>query len=314
MNHPVNIMILCNNEMALPALHQLYVTGSLKVVAVPEENTSLTSLLNQLLTGTGVTLIQVNKKNLLSLIKFTIVENHITTAWMMTFAYILPKKVLDLLPNNFINFHYGILPKYRGPNPILAQMLNYETKSGITIHIVDEKIDAGPIIYQETIEIEDRDTYGIQLKKLGILGTSMAVKLLWSIRSNQVLPSLEQDKSQASYYKKPIISDLMINWKNMSSWQIIRLINSCNPWNKGAGTYINNMGICITDAEIIDENISEALTPGTIVSLDTLNGLIIYCCDQKLIKVNVINLEEGFFAAKRLLEFGIKVNDRFISP
>ena len=47
---------------------------------------------------------------------------------------------------------------------------------------------------------------------------------------------------------------------------------------------------------------------------DKLNGLTVYCFDQKLIKINVINLDEGFFAASRLLEFGLKPKDRFLSP
>ena len=49
---PINIMILCNNELALPAMQQLYMKGNLKAVVVPEENTSLFTLLNQILSGT----------------------------------------------------------------------------------------------------------------------------------------------------------------------------------------------------------------------------------------------------------------------
>ena len=74
------------------------------------------------------------------------------------------------------------------------------------------------------------------------------------------------------------------------------------------------MGICLTDAEICDDAVTERILPGTIVTLDKLNGLTVYCFDQKLIKINVINLDEGFFAASRLLEFGLKPKDRFLSP
>ncbi|MFZ1584568.1 MAG: formyltransferase family protein, partial [Saprospiraceae bacterium] len=102
--------------------------GSLKAVVVPEENTSLLTLLNQILSGTAVTLLQVNKQNIQIKLQTLITEKNITTAWMMTFAYIIPYSVLKILPGNFLNFHYGILPKYRGPNPILAQMLHGESE------------------------------------------------------------------------------------------------------------------------------------------------------------------------------------------
>lgn len=313
MRDPVNIMLLCNNEMALPAMQHLYFSGALKAVVVPEENVNLFLQLQQILTGTGITLTQVNKKNLRINITDLILEKQIFSVWIMTFPYIIPGSLLKLLPDRFINFHYGILPKYRGPNPILAQMLNDETESGISIHVLDENIDTGPIILQQMISIEDNDTFGLQLKKLSMLGASMAVNLLEMFKSHDILPSFIQDETKASYFKNPVASDLMISWNNMMSGQIIRLVNACNPWNKGAGTFLKNMGIRITDAELSGEAPFESKLPGTILSLDKNNGLKVYCSDHKIIIINVINTDEGFFAGHKLMDYGIQIEDRFIS-
>ena len=312
MNSGINIMVLCNNEMAIPAMQQLYQAGSLQAVVVPEKNTALFSLLKQMLTGTGVSVISVNKKTLESTIKKTATEKKITAAWLMTFAYIIPKSLLNLLPGGFINFHYGLLPKYRGANPVLAQMLNGETESGITVHMIDENIDTGPIVLQQKIPIEDNDTFGIQLQKLGMLGASMVEPLLRFYQLTPVLPSVQQDESKARYFKKPVAADLMINWNTMGSQQIIRLINACNPWNKGAGAIINGMGICLTDAEAADEIAATGTLPGTITALDEEAGLKIYCLDNRTIKINVISIPEGFFTGKRLKDYGIKINDQFL--
>ncbi len=304
-------MVLCNNEMAIPAMQQLYLSGSMRAVVVPGKNKALFSLLSQMLTGTGVSLLSINKKNLESILKKTVAEKNITTAWLMTFAYIIPAPVLNLLPGGFINFHYGLLPKYRGPNPVLAQLLNGETESGITVHIVDENIDTGPIVMQQRIAIEERDTFGIQLDKLAMLGASMAINLLSAFRLNAVPPAVPQDEAKAGYFKKPVASDLMINWNIMNGQQIIRLINSCNPWNKGAGAIINNMVICLTDAELTADIYKGNAAPGTIISLDELGGLKIYCFDNSVIRINVICTPQGIFAGKRLLNYGIKINDKF---
>lgn len=305
-------MVLCNNEMAIPAMQQLYRFGSLRAVVVPEKNTALFSLLEQMLTGKDISLKTVSRKTLEPVIKKTAAEKNITAAWLMTFSYIIPKTLLNLLPGGFINFHYGLLPQYRGANPVLAQMLNGETESGITVHVVDEGIDTGPIVMQQKISITDSDTFGMQLQKLGILGAAMVEPLLRLYRLNPVLPSMPQDESKAVYHKKPVAANLMINWNAMGSKQVIRLINACNPWNKGAGAMINGMGIFLTDAEPADGIPHAGTLPGTITALDDAEGLIICCMDNKLIRINVISNQEGFFAAKRLLGYGIKKADRFL--
>ncbi len=312
MNGRVHIMILCNNEMAIPAMQQLYMSGSLKAVLVPEKNSALYQLLKQMLTGTGLSLEKVNRKTLEPVIKKTATAHHITAAWVMTFSYIIPKNLLNLLPGGFINFHYGLLPRYRGVNPVLAQMLAGEAESGITVHIMDEGIDTGPVVMQQRIPVGDRDTFGMQLQKLGMLGASMVQPLLRLSQLSPVLPSRPQDESEARYFKRPVAADLMINWNTMGSWQVIRLINACNPWNKGAGTMIGQMGLCLTDAEPVAELPLVESFPGTITTLDVENGLKIYCNDNKLIKINVINTAEGFFGASRLLDYGIKPGDRFL--
>ena len=101
MSGPVNIMILCNNEMAIPAMQQVYMSGSLKAVVVPEKNASLFSLLKQMLAGTGVHLVLVNKKTLEPVCRKTAAEKNITAAWIMTFSYIIPKLLFFQFTLNF---------------------------------------------------------------------------------------------------------------------------------------------------------------------------------------------------------------------
>jgi methionyl-tRNA formyltransferase len=278
-----------------------------------KKNKELFLILSQYLAGSNIDIITINKKNFSNRLKELIAEKKANSCWLMTFPYIIPFSLLQALPGIFINFHYGILPKFRGPNPILAQMLQYETHSGITVHFVDEKIDNGPMILQQKIPIEDTDSFGLQCRKLGILGASMALQLIKMMSLGPDIPSRPQDESQANYFKKPIAAELMINWKNMSSKQVCRLINACNPWNKGAGAIINNQVICITDAEVTSEIITGELQPGTIIGLDATGGLKVLCSDKIIIRVNIIYTPDGFFTGHKLSAYGIKLNDRFTS-
>lgn len=313
MSNHVKLMILCNNEIAIPAMQQMYQFGILKSIVVPEENKNLFNLFNEMLSSTDIQLIKVNKENLSSKLSVHISENNINHAWMMTFAYILPKDLINLIPNGFINFHYGVLPEFRGPNPILSHMLSGTAESGVTVHYVDSGIDTGPIIFTQKILIEEQDTFGLQLNKLGNLGANMAVQLLSLISHNQPLPRFKQDKSKANYYKNPLANDLMIKWNIMTRDQIIRLINACNPWNKGAGTFIGDKGFRFLDADQFDCNPTKNELPGTILHLDDINGLVINCKENKAIKINIICNDEGFFAGNKLQLFGIKSGQRFIN-
>lgn len=308
-----HIIICCNNEIAIPAIGQLAHSGVLKAVVIPEKNKDLFFDVQQFLTGSNINVVSVNKKNLTGNLEKLITEKNASSCWLMTFPYIIPASLLQALPGAFINFHYGILPKYRGPNPILAQMLQYETDSGISVHVADEHIDTGPIILQQKIPIEDTDTFGIQCRKLGMLGAAMVMQLIQVLSMGPLIPSLAQDESQARYFKKPTATDLMINWTSMNSNQVVRMINACNPWNKGAGAIINNQVICLTDAEITADTVQEELQPGTITSLDAAAGLKIYCADNRIIRVNIIYTPDGFFAGHKLAAYGIKLKDRFIT-
>lgn len=313
LNQLPNIIVLCNNEVALPALQQLFATGSLKAILVPEKNRELLSNLQSLLAGSSVSLVSVNKKSLEFTIEKLVKEQAIHSAWMMTFPYIIPAGLLKKLPGGFINFHYGLLPEYRGVNPVFSQMQQGEAFGGITIHWVDEKIDTGAIVIQEKIPIEEDDTFGMQLYKLGMLGARLSVQLLQLHLGEKPLPATPQDESRAGYFAKPTAKDVFIHWETMDARKINRLVNACNPWNKGAGTIIQQSMIRITAVTITGKQATEPLAPGTIVALDAEWGLQVVCCDQKIIRLDIIASDQGFYTGNRLAMWGIKAGDRFIS-
>ena len=65
----------------------------------------------------------------------------------------LKKSIIDIPKIATINVHPSLLPKYRGPNPYIQTILHGEKQSGVTFHIMTEKIDAGPILAQQRLDI-----------------------------------------------------------------------------------------------------------------------------------------------------------------
>jgi methionyl-tRNA formyltransferase len=304
-------IILCNNPIALPGIKEFLFYGKVGALVTTKRNGEMQFLLQQLAEGTGVPVLQVDRKSYLKELGQAIAQHHITVGLTMTFPYKLPKSILEQPEKGFINFHYGLLPQCRGPQPILWHILNGDADGGITLHRMDEGIDTGPIVLQEKLPIGLYDTYGMMQAKLAHLGAKSAATLLKILSFGSIIPATPQDETKAAYYVNPTAKDLTIHFKTMDSHQIIRIINACNPWNKAAGARVSEWMLGLVEAEISNDIANETDQPGTIIAVDKEKGLLVKTCDDKLLKINIIYLNEGFLSGWRLSAFGIKAGNCF---
>lgn len=276
---------------------------------IPGNNKDVIADVQTILKDTGIPLLSVQKKTFAVHMQKLLQETKAQAGLVMTFPFKLEPLIYSAPQRGFFNFHYGLLPQYRGPEPIFAQIKNSESMAGITVHLINNTIDAGPVVMEEKIRIEPDETYGMLQSKLAYVGARMAGNLMKTLHFSTAIPSRAQDESKAVYYQRPGLNDVLINWKEMSSTAIKALVNACNPWNKGAGARINNLMIGLLEVEITKEETTENLVPGTIVSLNS-GGLYIATKDRML-RVTVIYCPEGFISGHRLSKFGIKEGDRF---
>lgn len=308
----IKALVLCNNPIAIPGLREFLFYGKIAVVAIPARNKEMQYILQEMLVEANVPLILLDKKTYLVQLDKAIHTYKPDIGIMMTFPYIITPPILSLPGKGFLNFHYGLLPQCRGPHPILSHLLNNDADAGITIHKVDEGIDTGPVVLQEKMPIADEDTYGTLQSKLAYLGAKMAANLLRILSYGSFIPAVEQDVSKAAYYEKPGVKELTINWQTMTAKQIVRLVNAANPWNKGAGTSINNWGIGITEAEIAGPMENDHSSPGTILHCDKHNGLVVSTKDNHQLRINIVYTNEGFFSGWKMAVFQVKIGDIFI--
>lgn len=117
------------------------------------------------------------------------------------YAKILPLSILRIPPRGAIGLHPSLLPKYRGTSPIQSAILSGEKETGVTLYLLDEKVDHGPIIASTSCSIEDQDTYATLLLKLADLGGALLAATLPRFEEGGVSP-LPQDERLATYTKK----------------------------------------------------------------------------------------------------------------
>ena len=301
------IILLCDSRFALPVLQQLAFLKQLVAVAIPEHCVEIIDSVKMFLTGAGIPVITVSKKTFVKKITQAIGIHTVDTGLMLSFPYKIPSALYKLPAKGFYNVHPGILPAYRGPDPVFQQIRNREKYAAVSIHKVDDDFNTGPVVVSEKIKLEAGDTHGMLTEKLSYTATKLTGTLLKLLSFDVAIPSRPQENAVARYYQKQVDSDVSINWQVMDAHTIIALINAGNPWNKGAITKLSNKIIRLMEATCVE---SAGAPPGTIMAIDE-SGLTIAALNNQAVCVQVIYIDEGFLMAKRLKQFGLMPGTRF---
>ncbi len=148
------------------------------------------------------------------------------------FGRILPGAVLSIPKHGCINLHPSLLPSCRGPSPVAYTLLRREQTSGVTLILMDEGMDSGPIIAQRKLAISNDDTTGSLTGKLANEGAELLIESLplWLNGKTKLKP---QDDSKATYSRIIKANDGLIDWC-LSAVEIENRIKAFNPW---PGTY-----------------------------------------------------------------------------
>ncbi len=164
------------------------------------------------------------------------------------YGQIIPKDILNIPKYGFLNVHPSLLPKYRSPSPIQAAILNGDKKTGVTIMLMDEKIDHGPILAQKTLEIEEKETGETLHNKLANLGASLLMESI-SRWTRKMIKSKPQDEKKATYTKILARENGKINWKKTAK-DLERQVRAFYPW-PGTYTIYNGKILKILKAELL---------------------------------------------------------------
>lgn len=312
MNTTTKIAVLCNNRMAIPALQTLQATGFLCAIGIPEGNTDVIDFCMALSKQSGIPLFIFRKENFSAQIE-ELKENHRPRyIFTMTFPWKLSPQILGKYPHEFYNFHYGLLPEMRGADPVFETLRSNARETGITVHAIEDKIDTGAIILKKTLPITKNMTHGILCTHLSWLGANLLNELIALL--NNGFKGTQQDHLKAKYYTKPGTADVCISWQKFDAQTIECLSRACNPWNKGAYTQWNGWNIRIVETTIVEKIKDHHLdSPGTILSLNEENGLIVKCNNETQIRLDIIYTDEGFMSGHKLSAFGLKEGNRFIN-
>ncbi len=164
---------------------------------------------------------------------------------VVAYGKILPDNLLNLKKILFLNVHASLLPKWRGAAPIQRSIMNMDNETGVSIMKIISKLDAGPIMMQSKIKINQETTFEKLSNEMSEIGAKLILDSLNLIQQNKA-DFFEQDESKATYAKKIKKDEAKINW-NEDATKIIAKINAFYP-NPGCWFELNGTRIKIIKA------------------------------------------------------------------
>ena len=190
---------------------------------------------------------------------------------VIAYGKIIPKNFLNLSKYGFINIHASLLPKWRGAAPIQRSIMNLDNETGISIMKIVGELDAGPVMQQDKIQINENIDALTLSKVLSKLGSKSIINAINKIEKGEAR-FIEQNHGEATYAKKILKTEGRINW-NENAKKVLAKINGLNP-NPGAWFEYKNERFKVWKAEIVNQNSN----PGKIID----DQLTIACKEQSI--------------------------------
>ena len=207
------------------------------------------------------------------------------------------REILNLPKVGAFNLHGSYLPDYRGRCPVNWVIIKGEKKTGVTLHYMIDKPDAGDIVGQKAVVIDLADTARTLYDKLCLAAKDLLDELLPLIKNGQI-PRHKQDLKAGSYYGGRRPEDGRIDWSKSADdiYNLIRAVTKPYP-----GAYAlteNNEKIIIWWAEPQELNITEAAGSVEISSQDVLVQT-----GKNAIKLLEIEIHGKCFTGSQIVEY-----------
>lgn len=196
-----------------------------------------------------------------------------------SYGRLLPPAVLALPQLGALNIHPSLLPRHRGPSPVATAILNGDPVTGVSIMLLDEGMDTGPVLAQsEPVPIGRNDTSATLTAELFEIGAALLVRTLSRWERKEISP-VPQDASRATTTRLLERGDGLIDWGRDASY-IERMTRAYHPW-PGTFTRWDGRTLKVIEAEtaeserVGDAGVQASRRPGRVTQ--TRGGFEVTC-------------------------------------
>ncbi len=203
------------------------------------------------------------------------------------FGIFLPKAVLELPPHGCLNIHPSLLPRHRGPSPVATAILEGDRVTGVSLMLLDEGMDTGPVVARTEVSLDDAETAGELTDMLFDLGGLLLETHLGKWISGG-LKAEPQDDHLATVTRKLERANGLIDW-NLPAEQLARRCRAFDPW-PGLYTVWQGKTLKVLEASPVADFKPTDASPGRVIASPSPEGLSIITGDG-LLSLQRVQLE-----------------------
>ncbi|MGC1062444.1 bifunctional UDP-4-amino-4-deoxy-L-arabinose formyltransferase/UDP-glucuronic acid oxidase ArnA [Pantoea agglomerans] len=203
------------------------------------------------------------------------------------YRHLLSDEILQCAPKGAFNLHGSLLPKYRGRTPLNWALVNGETETGVTLHRMVKRADAGNILAQQKVAIEDQDNALTLHRKLTQAAEQLLGDVLPRLREGEV-SEWPQDESQATRVDRRTAEDGRIDW-NQPAQTIHNLVRAVtDPW-PGAFAFAGSVKFIVWKSRVHPQH--HQAKPGTVLSKQPF----LIACGEGALEIQTGQSEHGVY-------------------
>lgn len=287
----IKIYYLASGHISIPILKAIMAAENLELVGIGSQQKvakgtgpvrSAKSPLTQYCNANGIQIdgyATVNTDEFLGMLR----ERGVELLVVASFGQILKQPLLDTPKFGCLNVHASLLPRFRGASPIVAALMNGDSKTGVSFMQMEAGLDTGAIYRKVELQIEDSDNADILEERLGVLAGLHIEQVIIDIVRNGLKP-VPQAAEGATYAKKINKEDGWINW-NRPALELANMVRAYFPWPSARALMPvrnNSFRMAKITKGFAVENSIENAKPGDIIRADK-DGIVVACGQGALV-------------------------------
>jgi methionyl-tRNA formyltransferase len=209
--------------------------------------------------------------------------------YSFSYRHLIPENLLELAPLGAFNLHPSLLPAYRGRAPVNWMLVNGEREAGVTLHHMVARADAGDIVGQRAVAIDDTDNALTLYRKLIPRGVELIDEMHPKIAAGTA-PRRKMDISKGSYFGRRKPEDGRIDWR-WPARRIFNLVRAVTHPYPGAFCFIGGRKLLVWEAKIGVESGALGI-PGRVVR-ETADGALEIAAGEGSVIVKIAQFEGG---------------------
>lgn len=301
----MKILFFGSSEISVPFLEEIYksrhsITSVVTTIDKPAGRGRRTTLniVKKKAIELGIDFIQIEKFEDNFFDNFVKLEFDVVV--VASFGKILPERIFKLTTVRWLNVHPSLLPRYRGPTPIISALLNGDKVGGVSIIEVVYEVDAGKIYAQVKFGVEQDDNKDSLEQKSIKFGKPLLMAVL-DLIENENLKPYPQDEENVVYSYKIAKEDLKINWDSSA----VEIVNKIRAFSSNPGAYClwKGLRIKILKASVLSGAASNAHLDklkvegneknGLVVEADKKTGILVSCNKNEIVKIERLKPQGG---------------------